>query len=75
MQSPSTEFDDCAQGVADYLVKINGKTVYVNDKFNYKWDDHSVNLEENFFDFSYDLLKSGENTIEIINNDKSIVVL
>ncbi len=75
IQSLSAETDECAQGVADYTVKINGITIYSNDKFHYQWDDHSVNLEENFFDFSYDLLKSGENTIEIINNDKSIVVL
>ena len=75
IQSKSTETDECAEGVADYQVKINGTTVYENSKFHYTWDDHSVNLEENFFEFPYEVLRSGENTLEIVNQDSQLVIL
>jgi hypothetical protein len=75
MQNGSETTDVCAEGVANYKVKINGKVVYANDKYSYRWDDHSTHLEENFFDIPTDCFNKGENIVEIDNNGEEIVVL
>ncbi|MBQ8229527.1 MAG: hypothetical protein IJZ32_02395 [Clostridia bacterium] len=75
IQSQSDVRDEPVNGVADYEIVINGKSVYRNSKFSCNWDDHSQHFEETFFTVPVALLRKNGNAVEIINHDEKKVVL
>lgn len=75
IQSKNENYNDPISGVVDYEVFINGKSVYKNAKYSCDWDHQSQHFEETFFSVPISVLCDGENKVEIVNHDKSIVVL
>ena len=75
IQSKNENCNVPISGVVDYEVFVNGNSVYRNAKYSCDWDHQSQHFEETFFSVPACLLRDGENQVEIVNHDNSIVVL
>lgn len=75
IQSKNENCNVPISGVVDYEVFVNGNSVYRNAKYSCDWDHQSQHFEETFFSVPTTILRDGENQVEIVNHDSSIVVL